>query len=183
MGSAPGPAPKMHPAPGQVVEQHDAVGHQPRVVVRERHHAGAELDVLGALGGGGDEDLGAADQLVAAGVVLAEPRLVVAEAVELDDALEVVLEGERRALPDGVERREEHAEAQGPGAGMSVDSPRCDVGRGTSSRAALTSSGFSCCTQWPAPSTRTVPRWSVEPAVHRPPAGVIEEHGVVRCRR
>ncbi len=58
---------------------------------------------------------GQRDELVAAGVVLAEPGLVVAEPVERDDPLEVVLEGERRVLPDGVERREEDAEAQGPG--------------------------------------------------------------------
>ena len=111
------------PAAGEVVEQHQPVGHQPRVVVGQRDDAGAELDVLGALGGGGDEDLGAADELVAAGVVLAEPGLVVAEAVEGDDPVEVVLEGQRRALPDGVERGEEDAEAQGPGCGHG--SPCC----------------------------------------------------------
>ena len=118
------------PAAGEVVEQHDAVGQQPRVVVRQRHHAGAELDVLGPLGGGGDEDLGAADELVAAGVVLAEPGLVVAEPVEGLDPLEVVLEGERRALPDRVERRVEGAEAQGPGGGH-VSDLRGRVSRGT----------------------------------------------------
>ena len=34
------------PAAGEVVEQHQAVGDQPRVVVGERDDAGAELDVL-----------------------------------------------------------------------------------------------------------------------------------------
>src|SRR3546814_3926474 len=64
------------PAAGEVVEQADAVGQQPRVVVGQRDHAGAELDVLGALGRHRDDELGAADQLVAAGVVLTEPALV-----------------------------------------------------------------------------------------------------------
>ena len=94
-------APEDQAAAGEVVEQRDAVGQQPRVVVRERHDAGAELDVLGPLRRRGDEDLGAADDLVAARVVLAEPGLVVAEPIERLDPLEVVLEGERRALPDG----------------------------------------------------------------------------------
>src|SRR3546814_17092653 len=57
------------PAAGEVVEQADAVGQQPRVVVGQRDHAGAELDVLGALGRHRDDELGAADQLLDAGVV------------------------------------------------------------------------------------------------------------------
>src|SRR3546814_6776821 len=45
------------PAAGEVVEQADAVGQQPRVVVGQRDHAGAELDVLGALGRHRDDEL------------------------------------------------------------------------------------------------------------------------------
>jgi hypothetical protein len=40
-----------------VVEQHHALGHPERVVVGDRGDAGAQLDVTGALGGRGDEDL------------------------------------------------------------------------------------------------------------------------------
>ena len=112
------------PATGEVVEQHQPVGHQPRVVVRERDHARPQLDVLGPLGSGGDEDLGAGDDLVAPGVVLAEPDLVVAEPVESDDAVEVVLERQGRVLADRVERGEEGAEAQRPGRGHAVHRPR-----------------------------------------------------------
>ncbi len=46
------------PAPGQVIEQDQAVGQDEGVVVGEGGHPGAEPDVPGALCGGGDEDLG-----------------------------------------------------------------------------------------------------------------------------
>ena len=68
----------------------------------------------GALRGGGDEDLRRGDDLAARGVVLADPRLVVAQLVEPDDELEIALEGERRVLAGRVERGEEDAELQRP---------------------------------------------------------------------
>ena len=71
----------------EVVEQHEPVGEHQRVVVRERVHAAAEAEVLRARGGRGDEHLGRRDDLVAAGVVLADPRLVEAEAVEVLEQL------------------------------------------------------------------------------------------------
>ena len=52
-----GTAAEHHATAGQVVEHHDAVGQHERVVVGERVHPGAELDVLGALGRRGDEHL------------------------------------------------------------------------------------------------------------------------------
>ena len=48
--SWPGPDAEHRAAAGEVVEQHHAVGEHQRVVVRERAHAGAEPDVLRALG-------------------------------------------------------------------------------------------------------------------------------------
>ena len=65
-------------------------------------------------GGRRDEHLGRRDDLVAAGVVLADPRLVEPEAVEVLDQLEVALERERRVLPDRVERGHEESEAHRP---------------------------------------------------------------------
>ena len=47
-----GPAAEHRAAAGEVVEQHEAVGEHQRVVVRQRVHAGAEPDVLRALGRG-----------------------------------------------------------------------------------------------------------------------------------
>ena len=104
-GNAPGPdAEHHHAAPRQVVEEHHPVGHDEGVVVGQRHHARAELDALGALGGRGDEDVGRGDRLVAVGVVLADPRLVVAELVQPLDQLEVPLDRQRRVVRRIVER-------------------------------------------------------------------------------
>ena len=71
---------------------------------------------------------------------------------------------------------DEHLTRTGPGIG-DVVADEHPPGRSTAARitpppsparksssAALTSAGFSCCTQCPAPSTSTVPRWSVEAA-------------------
>src|SRR4051812_1691187 len=84
------------------------------MVVGQRAHAGAEPDVFGAAGGGGDEDLGGRDQLPAARVVLTDPRLLVPEPVEMLDQLEVALEREGRVLARSVEWCEEDAEPQWP---------------------------------------------------------------------
>ena len=111
-GRAPGPDADHDAAPGQVVEQHHAVGQHERVVVGQRRHAGAQPDVLGALRRGGDEDLGRGDDLVAGRVVLAEPGLVEAERVEMLDQLQVALEGQRRVLAHRVERGQEDAELE-----------------------------------------------------------------------
>ena len=75
-----------------VVELHHALRHVEGMVVGQRDHAGAELDALGALAGGGQEHLGRGDHLPARRVVLAAPELVVAELVEVLDELEVAAE-------------------------------------------------------------------------------------------
>ena len=103
------------PAPRHVVELHGPLGDHVRVVVGDADDARAELDVLGPLGRGGDEDLRAGDDLRAGRVVLADPRLVPAEPVEVLDQLEVAFDGERRVLAGLVERRHEDAEAESVG--------------------------------------------------------------------
>ncbi len=95
-----------------MVEQHNAVGQDEGLVVGQGGDAGAEADVLGALRGRRDEHLGRGDDLVAGGVVLAEPGLVEAEAVQVLDELEVALERQRRVLPHRVERGQEDAEPE-----------------------------------------------------------------------
>ena len=99
-------------SPRQVVEQHHAVGQHEGVVVGQGRHARAEADVPRALCRGGDEHLGRGDDLVAGGVVLAEPGLVEAELVEMLDELQVALERQGRVLADRVERGQEDAELE-----------------------------------------------------------------------
>ena len=100
------------PATGEVIEQLHAVGQHQWLVVWERRHASPEPDVPSALRRHGDEDLGRRDYLVAGGMVLADPRLVEAEPVEVDDQVEVAPEAERWVLAHRVERREEDAEVR-----------------------------------------------------------------------
>ena len=109
--SWPGSAPEHRAAAGEMVEQHEAVCEQQRMVVGQRVHTAAETQVLRAGGGGRDEYLGRRDDLVAAGVVLADPRLVEAERIEVLEQLEVALESKRRVLPGRVERCHEEAES------------------------------------------------------------------------
>jgi hypothetical protein len=111
------------PAASEVVEQHQPVGHQPGVVVGEGDHARPQHHVARPLGGGGDEHLRAGDDLVATGVVLAEPDLVVAVPIEGDHAVEVVLDRQGRVLADRVERGEERAETQRPRSWHAVHRP------------------------------------------------------------
>ena len=105
-----------HGAPARlVVELHDAVGDHERMVIGQRDDAGAEPDAARALGGGGDEELGLAVDLVAAGMVLADPRLVEAQLVEPLHELEIALHAQERVLVVGMERRQENAGAQRAG--------------------------------------------------------------------
>src|SRR5437763_4010921 len=66
----------------------------------------------GALRRRGDEHLRAGDQLEAAGVVLADPRLVIIQPIEMLEQFEIALDRERRVLVVVVERREKNAAAQ-----------------------------------------------------------------------
>ena len=111
--SWPGPAPNIIRPTREVVEHHDAIGQDERVVVRQRVHPGAEFDVLGAFRGGGDEHLRAGDQLRAGGVVLTDPGLGVAEPVQVLHQLEVALQRQCRVDPGAVHRWQEDAEAEG----------------------------------------------------------------------
>ena len=112
--SWPGPDAEGHPAPREVVEQHHAIGEDQRVVVGERGHPGAEAEVRGALRGGGDEHRRVGDDLPAGRVVLADPRLLVAEVVEVLHELEVAVQREGGVLVGAVERGEEDPEAHRP---------------------------------------------------------------------
>ena len=75
-----GAAAEHGPPARHVVELDEALRHEEGVVVGQAGDAGAEADVPGALGGGGDDQLGRGDDLPAGGVMLADPGLVVAQA-------------------------------------------------------------------------------------------------------
>jgi len=80
---------------------------------------------------------GQAMRLVSAGVMLAEPHLVVAEPVQRHRPFEVVFQCDGRGLADRVKRRYEHPEVEWL-AHIASDSAK------NSRIAALTSSGRSC---------------------------------------
>ena len=100
------------PTAGEMVEEDGSLGDPQRVVVADADHAGAELDVAGSLRRDGDEDLGRSDDLGTGRVVLADPRLVPAEAVEMLDQLEIPLERQRGVLARRMKRRHEDSEPQ-----------------------------------------------------------------------
>src|SRR2546425_1073702 len=64
----------------------------------ERDDAGAKPNVARTLRGGRDEQLRAGDDLEAAGMMLADPRLVIIEPVEMDEKLHVAVEREQRVF-------------------------------------------------------------------------------------
>ena len=112
MDERPWADPEHGPAAGHVVELDHAVGKHERVVVGQRDDPGAEADVAGALGRGGDEHLGTGDQLEPARMVLADPGFVIVQPVEMLQQLHVTMEGEGGVLLHAVERCEEDAAAQ-----------------------------------------------------------------------
>ena len=111
-GKQAGPDAEHHAAARLMIELDDAVRRHQRVVIGQRHDAGAEPDALRALRRGGDEQFGARDDLEARGMMLADPRFLVTQPVEVLDQLEIALDAQRGVFVDGMEGREENAVAQ-----------------------------------------------------------------------
>ena len=95
-----------------VIELHHALSDHEWVVVRQRNDAGAELDSMGALRGGGQEDLRRRDHLPAGGVMLAAPEFVVSQMFEVFDECKITLNLEHRLLTDRMMWCEERTETQ-----------------------------------------------------------------------
>ncbi len=106
-----GADPENHSPAGDVIQLVHAVGQHEGVVIGQGRDAGAQADMPGALGGRGDEQLRAGDDLVAGRVVLTDPGFVVAECVHQLHELEISLDRQRRVLAQRVERRDEGFEA------------------------------------------------------------------------
>src|SRR5215475_2384480 len=86
--------------------------------------------MLGALGGEGDENFRAGDDLEPGGMMLANPCLVKAELVEPLHQLEVAFEALRRVLLVRMERRQEDPVAQVDlGHRSLADHKLCEVSR------------------------------------------------------
>src|SRR6185437_4760234 len=98
-----------------MIELHHAIGEDEGMVIGQRKHAGAEHDALGARRRAGDEEVGRAIELEAAGMMLADPRLGEAEILEILDQLEIALHQERRVFVGRVKGRQENAGPQIPG--------------------------------------------------------------------
>src|ERR1700738_1663807 len=102
-----------------MVELDDAIRRHQRVVIRQRHHTGAEADLLGSLCRGGDENLGRGDDLEACRVMLADPGFFVAKPVQVLDQFKVAMKCFSWILVERVKRGQEDAIAHRNRAGHS----------------------------------------------------------------
>ena len=90
------------PAAGHMVELHDALCDVKWVVVRQRHHTGAEVDPMGAFTSSGQEHLGRRDDFPAGRVMLAAPEFVEPKLIELLDESEVAPVLQDRVFANGM---------------------------------------------------------------------------------
>src|SRR5262252_2004987 len=95
-----------------MVKEDDALSDPQRVVIRNADHPGAEFDVTRALGCRRYHDFRRGGELGASGVMLAEPRLIIAAAIQPLDEIEITLQCERWVDAGLMEGREKNAEAQ-----------------------------------------------------------------------
>ncbi len=106
------PGAEHHAAARHVIELRHRFGHHERMMIGQRFDARAQPDVLGALRRRGNEDFGSGDDLEAAGMMLADPRLVEAKPVQQRHELQVAFQGVGGVEIGGMERPHEHAETQ-----------------------------------------------------------------------
>src|ERR1700733_2611739 len=86
-----------HDAPArEMVEQDYALGDPKRIMIREADDAGAKLNVARPFRSHGHEDFGRSADLRSRRMMFAEPRFVIAAAIEPLDELKIALERERR---------------------------------------------------------------------------------------
>jgi hypothetical protein len=94
-----------------VVELDHAISQNERMMIRQRHDAGAEPVMARASGRAGDEHLGTGDDLETAGMVLADPGLVIVQPVEMLEQFHIAFERERRVYFEILKWSEENAAA------------------------------------------------------------------------
>ncbi len=98
------------PAARLQIELGDAVRGDQRMVVRQRHHTGAESDALRALGRRSDEHVWRWDDFGSGGVVLTHPRLVETQMVQVFHQVDVTPQLQCRVGVEGVIGRQERPE-------------------------------------------------------------------------
>jgi hypothetical protein len=83
-------------------------------MVRQGDDAGAEADMACALGGAGNEQFRAGDDLEPAGVMLADSGFVIVEPVEVKQKLHVAIECEQRVFVQRMKGSEKNPRLQKP---------------------------------------------------------------------
>ena len=87
-----GPDAQHHAATGQVIEQREAIRDPQRIVIGQRDHTRAELQVAGLGGDMGDEQHRIANDLDAARVMFTEPGFVIADVIQQLDDFDIALQ-------------------------------------------------------------------------------------------
>ena len=81
-------------------------------MIRQRDNAGAEANPLGAFRDSRDHQLRRRDDLVSCRVMLADPRLIEADAIEMLDQVDIAADRKRRIFIDWVKGSEKDSRAQ-----------------------------------------------------------------------
>ena len=74
------------------------------MMIGQRTDAGAQANMVRALGRGGNKHLGRGNNLQAGGMMLADPGFVIAQFIETHDQFQVAFKGEGGVLTRGVKR-------------------------------------------------------------------------------
>ena len=101
---------KHQPATRDMIQIADAFRHHIGMVIRRRHHPGAKADVARALRSSGYEQFRAAVNFPAAGMMFANPRLVITKVVEQLHQFKIAVDRECRVFVGRMHRWHEHTE-------------------------------------------------------------------------
>src|SRR5215472_7109647 len=95
-----------------MIEHDDALGDGKRMMVRNRHHPGAELDALCLHGCSRQEHLRRGNGFPTTGMMLTDPEFVVSQIVKQGRQFEVALELQGRMLSHRMVGCEKYSEAK-----------------------------------------------------------------------
>ena len=101
-GQGPGADAQDDPAAGQMIQQHHPIGDHQGMMIGQADDAGAEAEIAGALGGGGDKDFRGGDGFPPGAVVFADIGCVKAQGIQPLQQFQVPLQGQGRVFPGPV---------------------------------------------------------------------------------